>query len=45
MATNHTPGPWKLYRSEFANSPYIIYVGDQAPSRGRYPLQGVNWIA
>jgi len=25
--TKHTPGPWKLWHSGYAESPYIIYVG------------------
>lgn len=42
----HTPAPWKLAHSGFANTPFVIYVGDKAPDfRTRYPLVGVDVIA
>lgn len=31
MKTNHTPGPWKLWNSGYANAPYVLYAGDNSP--------------
>jgi hypothetical protein len=42
----HTPGPWKLTHSGYANAPFVLHVGDVAPNYNRrYPLQSVDWIA
>jgi hypothetical protein len=42
----HTPGPWKLSHSGYANAPFVLHVGDVNPNYNRrYPLQGVDWIA
>lgn len=42
----HTPGPWKLSHSGYANAPFVLYVGELDPNYDRrYPLQGVDWIA
>lgn len=42
----HTPGPWKLANSGFANAPSVIFTGEKSPNFGaKYPLQGCDWIA
>jgi hypothetical protein len=42
----HTPGPWKLEHSGYANAPFVVYTGEISPNWDRrYPLAGVNWIA
>lgn len=46
MKRSHTPGPWKIAHSSYANAPFVIYVGEIDPKWDRrYPLNGVNWIA
>ena len=42
----HTPGPWNLSMSQYANTPFVIFVGEKEPNyRSRYPLSRVGWIA
>lgn len=42
----HTPGPWQVATSGYANAPSVVFVGDKRPDFGsRYPLSGVDWIA
>lgn len=46
MNSTHTPGPWLVAQSGYANSPAVVYVGDRAPAHNRAGfLDGVNWIA
>lgn len=41
----HSPAPWRLWHSGYANTPFVIYAGDTAPSFDRkHPLQGVEVI-
>lgn len=43
---NHTPGPWAVSNSGFANAPFVIYTGTVKPDyRSKFPLGGVNAIA
>lgn len=42
----HTPGPWYLAHSGFANTPFVIFSGTKHPDfRNRFPLSGVHAIA
>jgi len=42
----HTPGPWGVSHSGFANAPFVIFAGTKAPDyRNAFPLSGVNAIA
>ena len=42
----HTPGPWILAHSGYANSPFVIFAGPVRPDfRSTFPLSGVNFIA
>ena len=43
---SHTPGPWKVAHSGYANTPFVVYAGSVAPQfNDRSPLMGVNHIA
>jgi hypothetical protein len=42
----HTPGPWFLSHSGYANAPFVIWAGTRRPDyHSKFPLSGVNAIA
>lgn len=42
----HTPGPWKVAHSGYANTPFVVYAGERAPEfESAYPLTHCEWIA
>jgi hypothetical protein len=48
IEVGHTLGPWRIAHSGYANTPFVVYAGENEPqfaNRNRFPLQGVNWIA
>jgi len=41
-----TPGPWKIARSGYANTPAVVFAGVCPPKFGsKLPLFGVTWVA
>lgn len=42
----HTPGPWQVSHSGYANAPFVIFAGTRKPNyESHFPLSGVNAIA
>lgn len=46
VSATHTPGPWEVRHSGYANTPFVIFSGDKKPNfRSKFPLSGVHAIA